>query len=34
MTFAKGVLKVNLGRFPLRQKIQFIGRAAKRHILG
>ena len=29
-TVRKGVLKVNLGRFPLKQKIRFIGRAASR----
>ncbi len=30
----KGVVKTNLGRFPLSEKIRFLGRAAKRHILG
>ena len=32
--FTKGIVKVNLGRFPLDQKLRFIGRAIKRHILG
>jgi acetolactate synthase-1/2/3 large subunit len=32
--FTKGIVKVNLGRFPLSQKLRFIGRAIKRHILG
>ena len=32
--FTKGVVKVNLGRFPLGQKARFISRALKRHILG
>jgi acetolactate synthase-1/2/3 large subunit len=32
--FTKGIVKVNLGRFPLNQKLRFIGRAIKRHILG
>jgi acetolactate synthase-1/2/3 large subunit len=32
--FTKGVVKVNLGRFPLGQKVRFVGRAIKRHILG
>jgi acetolactate synthase-1/2/3 large subunit len=32
--FTRGVVKVNLGRFPLREKLRFIGRAMKRHILG
>ena len=30
----KGVVKTNLGRFPLKEKIRFLSRAAKRHILG
>ncbi len=30
----KGVLKVNLQRFPLKEKIRFISRAIKRHVLG
>jgi acetolactate synthase-1/2/3 large subunit len=30
----KGVLKTNLGRFPLVEKIRFISRAIKRHVLG
>ncbi|HUH73781.1 MAG TPA: thiamine pyrophosphate-binding protein [Chitinophagales bacterium] len=30
----KGVIKVNLGRFPLRQKVRFLTRAVKRHITG
>ena len=32
--FTKGVVKVNLKRFPLGQKARFIGRALKRHTLG
>jgi acetolactate synthase-1/2/3 large subunit len=32
--FTKGVVKVNLGRFPLAQKLRFLARAAKRHVLG
>ncbi len=32
--FTQGVVKVNLGRFPLRQKVRFIGRALKRHTIG
>ncbi len=32
--FTKGVVKVNLGRFPLGEKVRFVGRAMKRHILG
>jgi acetolactate synthase-1/2/3 large subunit len=32
--FTKGVLKVNLGRFPLEQKLRFIARALKRHTIG
>lgn len=28
----KGVVKTNLARFPLAEKVRFIGRAAKRHI--
>ncbi len=30
----KGVIKVNLGRFPLREKVRFLSRAVKRHITG
>lgn len=30
----KGVVKTNLKRFPLKEKVRFIARAAKRHILG
>lgn len=30
----KGVLKVNLQRFPLKEKVRFIARAIKRHVLG
>ncbi len=30
--FTKGVVKVNLGRFPLSQKLRFIGRAVKRRL--
>lgn len=30
----KGVIKVNLGRFSFKEKVRFIARAAKRHILG
>lgn len=30
----KGVVKVNLSRFPMKQKVRFLGRAVKRHILG
>jgi acetolactate synthase-1/2/3 large subunit len=30
----KGVVKTNLSRFPLKEKIRFIGRAIKRHVLG
>jgi acetolactate synthase-1/2/3 large subunit len=32
--FTKGIVKVNLGRFPFDQKLRFIGRAIKRHVLG
>lgn len=32
--FTQGVVKVNLGRFPLSQKVRFIGRALKRHTIG
>lgn len=28
----KGVIKVNLSRFPLKEKIRFLGRAVKRHL--
>ncbi|HEU4388824.1 MAG TPA: thiamine pyrophosphate-dependent enzyme, partial [Blastocatellia bacterium] len=30
--FTRGVVKVNLGRFTLSQKLRFIGRALKRHV--
>ncbi|MFD1314700.1 thiamine pyrophosphate-binding protein [Namhaeicola litoreus] len=30
----KGVVKVNLARFSLKEKIRFLGRAAKRHLMG
>ena len=30
----KGVVKVNLSRFPFSEKVRFIARAAKRHLLG
>lgn len=30
----KGVVKTNLGRFPTNEKMRFIGRALKRHVLG
>lgn len=30
----KGVIKVNLKRFPFKEKIRFIGRSIKRHIIG
>ena len=32
--FTQGVIKVNLGRFPLSQKVRYIGRALKRHTIG
>lgn len=32
--FTRGVVKTNLGRFSGRQKLRFIGRALKRHVLG
>ncbi len=32
--FTKGIVRVNLGRFPFDQKLRFIGRAIKRHLLG
>jgi len=32
--FTKGIVKTNLGRFSLRQKARFIGRAVKRHLVG
>lgn len=32
--FTKGVIKTNLSRFPLREKIRFILRALKRHTIG
>jgi acetolactate synthase-1/2/3 large subunit len=32
--FTQGVVKVNLGRFPLSQKVRYIGRALKRHTIG
>ncbi|QQS48590.1 MAG: thiamine pyrophosphate-binding protein [Acidobacteriota bacterium] len=31
--FTQGVVKVNLGRFPFSQKLRFIGRAIKRHLM-
>jgi acetolactate synthase-1/2/3 large subunit len=30
----KGVVKATLSRFPLNEKIRFVGRALKRHVLG
>ena len=30
----KGVVKTNLGRFPFKEKVRFLGRAFKRHLLG
>ena len=30
----KGVVKVNLSRFPFKEKVRFIARAAKRHLFG
>lgn len=30
----KGVVKTNLSRFPLSEKLRFIGRSIKRHVLG
>jgi acetolactate synthase-1/2/3 large subunit len=30
----KGVIKVNLQRFPFKEKVRFIARAIKRHVLG
>ena len=32
--FTKGIVKTNLGRFPLREKVRFISRALKRKITG
>jgi acetolactate synthase-1/2/3 large subunit len=32
--FTEGVVKTNLGRFPLRDKVRILGRALKRHIVG
>jgi acetolactate synthase-1/2/3 large subunit len=32
--FTRGVVKVNLGRFPLKEKLRFVGRAIKRHVFG
>lgn len=32
--FSQGVVKTNLGRFPLRDKVRVLGRAFKRHTLG
>ncbi|MBK9708094.1 MAG: thiamine pyrophosphate-binding protein [Acidobacteria bacterium] len=32
-SFTQGVVKVNLGRFPFSQKLRFIGRAVKRHLM-
>ncbi|RMG22637.1 MAG: thiamine pyrophosphate-binding protein [Bacteroidetes bacterium] len=30
----KGVVKTNLGRFPMSEKVRFVSRALKRHVLG
>jgi acetolactate synthase-1/2/3 large subunit len=30
----KGVVKTNLGRFSTGEKVRFLARAAKRHLLG
>ena len=30
----KGVVKTNLSRFPLSEKLRFINRAIKRHVIG
>ena len=30
----KGVVKVNLKRFPFTEKVRFLSRALKRHVLG
>ena len=30
----KGVIKVNLKRFPFSEKVRFLSRALKRHVLG
>jgi acetolactate synthase-1/2/3 large subunit len=30
----KGVIKVNLGRCPFREKVRFLSRSVKRHITG
>ena len=30
----KGVVKTNLSRFPFKEKVRFLGRALKRHLLG
>jgi acetolactate synthase-1/2/3 large subunit len=32
--FTKGVVRVNLARFPLSQKLRFVARAIKRHVFG
>ena len=32
--FTQGIVKVNLSRFPFGQKLRFIGRAIKRHVIG
>lgn len=32
--FTKGIVQTNLGRFPLGEKVRFIGRALKRKITG
>jgi len=32
--FTKGVIKTNIGRFPIGETVRFIGRAMKRHFLG
>jgi acetolactate synthase-1/2/3 large subunit len=31
--FTRGVVKTNLGRFPLRQKLRYLGRALKRRVI-
>ena len=31
--FTNGVVRINFGRFPLRQKLRLLGRALKRHII-
>jgi acetolactate synthase-1/2/3 large subunit len=32
--FTSGVVKTNLSRFPLSEKLRFVGRAIKRHTVG